>query len=77
MGSEVAGGSEDSQKTQPKTRNPIVRTGRPVKSEHQSGSSAWEIDKRVLFDCESTNVRTGRLVITVVCQCLLNVQMKQ
>ncbi len=30
LGSEVAGGSEDSQQTQPKTKNPIVRTGRPV-----------------------------------------------
>ena len=28
LGSEVAGGSEDSQQTQPKTKNPIVRTGR-------------------------------------------------
>ena len=33
MGSEVAGGGQDSQRTQPKTKNPIVRTGRPVKSE--------------------------------------------
>ena len=33
LGSEVAGGSEDSQQTQPKTKNPIVRTVRPVKSE--------------------------------------------
>ena len=30
LGSEVAGGSEDSQQTQPRTKNPIVRTGRPV-----------------------------------------------
>ena len=59
LGSEVAGGGEDSQQTQPKTKNPIVRTGRLVKSEQPSGSSAQEIDKRVLFDCESTNVRTG------------------
>ena len=29
-------------------------------------SSAQEIDKRVLFDCESTNVRTGRLVDSCV-----------
>ena len=51
LGSEVAGGGEDSQQTQPKTKNPIVRTGRPVKSEQQSGSSAQEIDQRVLCDC--------------------------
>ena len=30
LGSEVAGGGKDSQETQPKTNNPIVRTGRPV-----------------------------------------------
>ena len=27
LGSEVAGGEKDSQQTQPKTKNPIVRTG--------------------------------------------------
>ena len=32
IGSEVAGGSEDSQQTQPKNKNPIVRTERPVNS---------------------------------------------
>ena len=30
LGSEVAGSSEDSQLTQPKTKNPFGRTGRPV-----------------------------------------------
>ena len=40
LGSEVAGGGEDFQQTQPKTKNPIVRTGN---------------------------------LLTVVCQCLLNV----
>ena len=30
LGSEVAGGGKDSQQTQPKTKNPIVRTGRLV-----------------------------------------------
>ena len=66
LGSEVAGGSEDSQQTQPKNKNPIVRTERLVKSEQQSGSIAQEIDKGVLFDCESTNVRTERLVDSCV-----------
>ena len=66
LDSEVAGGSEDSQQIQPKTKNPIVRTGRLVKSEQPSSSSAQEIDKRVLFDCESTNVRTVRLVKSCV-----------
>ena len=32
FGSEVAGVGENSQQTQPKTTNPIVRTGRPVES---------------------------------------------
>ena len=66
LGSEVAGGRNDSQQTQPKTKNPIVRTGRPVLSEQQSGSSVHEIDKRVLLGCECTNERTGRLVSSCV-----------
>ena len=66
LGSEVAGGGEDSQQTQQKNKNPIVRTGRPVLAEQPSGSSAQEIDKRVLLDCESTNVRTGRPVSSCV-----------
>ena len=45
MGSEVAGCSEDSQQPQPKTKNPIVRTGRPVLQEQPSGSRAQEIEK--------------------------------
>ena len=44
LGSEVAGGGKDSQQTQPKTKTPIVRTGRPVLSEQQSGSSVQEIE---------------------------------
>ena len=48
--SEVAGGSEDSQ----------------IESEQPSGSLGQEIDKGVLFGCESTNVRTGRLVNSCV-----------
>ena len=44
LGSEVAGGGKDSQQTQPKTKNPIVRTGRLVLSEQQSGSSVQEIE---------------------------------
>ena len=43
LGSEVAGSSKDPQRTQPKTKNPIVRTGRLVLSEQQSSSSAQEI----------------------------------
>ena len=44
LGSEVAGGGEDSQQTQPKTKNSVVRTGRLVFSEQQSGSSVQEIE---------------------------------
>ena len=44
LGSEVAGGGKDSQQTKPKTKNPIVRTGKPVLSEQQSGSSVQEIE---------------------------------
>ena len=44
LGSEVAGGGKDSQQTQPKTQNPSGRTGRPVLSEQQSGSSVQEIE---------------------------------
>ena len=43
LGSEVAGGSEDSHQTQPKTKHPIVRTGRLL-SEQQSVSSVQEIE---------------------------------
>ena len=44
LGSEVVGGGKDSQQTQPKTKNPIVRIGKPVLSEQQSGSSVQEIE---------------------------------
>ena len=35
-------------------------------AEQPSGLSAQQIDKRVLFDCESTSVRTGRPVDSCV-----------
>ena len=60
LGSEVAGHDKSSQQTQPKTPNPIVRTGRPVTTEPPSRSSAQEIDKRFLQGCESTNVSVER-----------------
>ena len=44
LGSEVAGGGKDSQQTEPKTKNPIVRTKRPFLSEQQSSSSVQEIE---------------------------------
>ena len=60
LGSEVAGDVESSQQTQPQTTNPIVRTGRLVSTGQPFSSSAQEIDKRVLLDCDSTNVSVGR-----------------
>ena len=64
LGSEGAGHGENSQQTQtqPKTTNPIVRTGRPVSTEQPTSSNAQEIDERFLRGCESTNERTGRFV---------------
>ena len=44
LGSEVAGHGENSQQIQPKTKHPIVRTGIPVLSEQQSGSSVQELE---------------------------------
>ena len=41
--SEVAGGSEDSQQTQPKTKNPIVRTGRPEDKDADENVDADQI----------------------------------
>ena len=61
LGSEVAGRGESSPQTQPKTTNPIFRSGRPVSTEPPSSSSSEEIDKRFLLGCESTNVSVERL----------------
>ena len=49
LGSEVGGGGKDSQQTESKTKNPIIKNGRLVLSEQQSGSSVQEIDERVLL----------------------------
>ena len=64
---------KDSQQTQPKTKNPIVRTKGPVLSEHQSGSSVQEIVNVSNLTAESTDERTGVTCFPVVCPCLLNV----
>ena len=70
LGSEVAGGGKDSQQTQPKTTNPIVRTGRPVTTEQQSGSR-----KSTNVSCLTAKapMKEQGGLLTVVCQCLLNV----
>ena len=59
--SEVDGHGENSQQTQPKTTNPIHRTGRPVVTEQTSRSSAQEIDTRFSLHCKSTNLSVERL----------------
>ena len=56
LGSEVAGQAEGSQPIQPKTANPIHRTGRPVVTEQTSRSSAQEIDTRFSLECENTHL---------------------
>ena len=55
LGSEVVRQAEGSQPTQPNP-NPIHRTGRLLKTEQTSRSSAQEIDRRFSLDCESTNL---------------------
>ena len=66
LGSEVAGGSEDSRQTQPRSKTQLSSTGKPVKSEQPSGSLTQEIRKDVFFGCESTNVSTVRPVKSCV-----------
>ena len=61
LDSEVAGGSEDSQRIQPKVKTQLSRTVRPV-SEQPSGLLTQEIGKDVLFGRGSTNSRTERPV---------------
>ena len=54
LDSEVAGGSEDSEQIQPKSKTQSTRTVRPV-SEQPSGLLTQEIGKDVLIGCGSTN----------------------
>ena len=61
LDSEVAGGDADHQQIQPKSVTQLSRTERPV-SEQPPGLLTQEIEKDVLFGCESTNSRTVRLV---------------
>ena len=65
LGSEVAGGSEDSQQTQPRSKTQVSSTVRLV-SEQPSGLLTQEIEKDVLFGCESTNVSTVKPVKSCV-----------
>ena len=61
LGSEVAGGGKDSQQTQPKTKNPIVSTGKPVQSEQQSGSRVQEIENVSNLTAEAPMKEQGDL----------------
>ena len=55
IGSEVAGGSEDSQQTQPRSKTQLLSTERRVKSEQPSGSLTQEIEK---MSCLAANAPT-------------------
>ena len=66
LGSEVAGGNEDSQQTQPKSKTQLSSTVRPV-SEQPPGLLTKEIEKDVLLGCESTNSRTVRQTCKELC----------
>ena len=55
--------AESSQQTQPKTPNPIVRTGRPATTEQTSRSSAQEIDTRSSREGDANHDRTVRPVV--------------
>ena len=59
LGSEVAGGSEDSRQTQPKTKNPIVRTGRPVNSCVPVSVESLDQDKDADENVDADQIRTG------------------
>ena len=61
LDSEVAGGTEDSQRIQPKVKTQLSRTGR-IACEQPPGLLTQEIGKDVLFGCDSTNSRTERPV---------------
>ena len=76
LGSEIAGGGNDSQQTQPKTKNPVVRTGKLVLSEQHSGSSVQEVENVSFVTAKAPMKEQGDL-FPVVCQCLLNVLSRQ
>ena len=80
LGSEVAGHDESSQQTQPKTKNPIVRTGRHVLSEQQCSSSVQEFEDASNVTAKAPMKEQGDLfsscVPMSVPMCLLNVQIK-
>ena len=62
LGSEVAGGGEDSQQTQPKTKHPIVRSVRPVNSCAPVSVERLDKDKYADENVDADQIRTERLV---------------
>ena len=62
FGSEVAGSGKDSQQTQPKTKNPIVRTGRPVSNCVSTSVERLDQDKDADENVDADHVRTWRPV---------------
>ena len=62
LGLEIAGGSEDSQQTQPTTKNPIVRTERLVFSCVPVSVRRLDRDKDADENVNADHARTGRLV---------------
>ena len=70
LGSEVAGGSEDSQQTQPKIKNPIVRTERLVSSCVPVSFERLYQDKDADENVDADQVRTERPVESEQSICL-------
>ena len=60
--SEVVEGGKDSQQTKPKTKNPIVRTGRPVDNCVPVSVERLDQDKDADENVDADQVRTGRPV---------------
>ena len=62
LGSEVAGGGEHSQQTQPKTKNPIVRTRRLINSCVSVSVDRLDQDKNADENRDADRIRTVTLV---------------
>ena len=71
LGSEVAGGGKDPHQTQPKTKNPIVRTGRLVLRNHPV--PVLRKSKKVSYLAAKAPMKEQGDLFPVVCQCLSNV----
>ena len=62
LGSEVAGGSEDSQQTQPKSKTQLLSTRKPVKSCMPVSFERSDKDKDADENVDADQIRTGRPV---------------